>query len=57
LGERHGARGEHRTQDLSRPQSAAGDIVLRTPARRAIFIAGLIGALILALIAQYLYLR
>jgi hypothetical protein len=34
-----------------------GDIVLRTPARRAIFIAGLIGALILALIAQYLYLR
>jgi hypothetical protein len=34
-----------------------GDIVLRTPARRAIFIGGMLAALVLVLIAQYLYLR
>ena len=34
-----------------------GDIVLRTPARRAIFIGGMLAALALALLAEYLYLR
>jgi hypothetical protein len=34
-----------------------GEITLRKPARRAIFIGGLAAAMALALIAQYLYLR
>ncbi|HLH47998.1 MAG TPA: peptide ABC transporter permease [Roseiarcus sp.] len=34
-----------------------GDIILRTPARRWIFIGGMLAALILVLIAQYLYLK
>jgi hypothetical protein len=34
-----------------------GEIILRTPARRVIFIGGLLAALALVLAAQYLYLR
>jgi hypothetical protein len=34
-----------------------GDIILRTPARRAIFIGGMLAALALVLLAEYLYLR
>lgn len=34
-----------------------GEIILRTPLRRAIFIGGMLAALALALLAQYFYLR
>jgi hypothetical protein len=34
-----------------------GEIILRTPARRAIFFGGFLTALVLVLIAQYLYLH
>ncbi len=34
-----------------------GEIILRTPMRRAIFIGGMLAALALVLLAQYLYLR
>jgi hypothetical protein len=37
---------------LSGEQARQGEIVLRTPARRAIFVAGLIGVVILALIVM-----
>jgi hypothetical protein len=38
-------------------QARQGEIILRTPARRAIFIGGMLAVLALVLIAQYLYLR
>jgi hypothetical protein len=34
-----------------------GEVILRTPLRRAIFIGGFLVALALVLLAQYLYLR
>ena len=34
-----------------------GEIILRTPARRAIFIGGMLAALAVVLLAEYLYLR
>jgi hypothetical protein len=34
-----------------------GEIILRTPVRRAIFVGGMLAALALVLIAQYLYLH
>jgi hypothetical protein len=41
----------------SADKARQGEIILRTPARRAIFIGGFLAALILALIAQYLFLH
>jgi hypothetical protein len=34
-----------------------GDIILRTPLQRSIFIGGMLAALALVLLAEYLYLR
>ena len=51
--------GEDNTGPETYPADKArqGEIILRTPARRAIFIGGFLVALAIVLIAQYLYLR
>jgi len=49
---------EEKTAPKTYPEDKAGqgEIILRTPARRVIFIGGFLVALALVLIAQYLYL-
>ncbi len=52
----HRSRTESRTKPrtFSGRDARQGEIILRTPLRRAIFIAGLVGAAILAFVLSYL---
>jgi len=52
----HRSRAESRNEPrtFSGRDARQGDILLRTPLRRAIFIAGLVGAAILAFVLSYL---
>ena len=46
-------RNERQTAPYPAEKARGGEIILRTPLRRAIFIAGLVGAVVLALLLAF----